>query len=219
MVIVFEPTQATYDALQNRLDKLGKGDAMREVMTLAINDTAEEIKERMHSETKARYAIKEEVYRKGNIRRRKALEGKLESTLKIKGPTLSIWEGYPAEENDADESTGARAMVLNDGVMKELNVKENGHTYKAFLATMKSGHTGIFRRRNKPMQEKNCPRPTERIHKKPRKARESITEIIALSRSKAVEIAYRKEVEVDVMPTYNFRLLQHMNEVVGGLDV
>ena len=91
-------------------------------------------------------------------------------------------------------------MVIKSGAMKELELKANGKSYKAFLAKMKTGHEGIFQRTpGKYMKGHSSSGKT-----KGRKA-------------KAAEMVYEKgNLYTDLQEEISYRLLKHMNAVIGG---
>lgn len=215
MIIGVAPYRASYDAIQKRLEDMGKADHMRSVMLDAINELALETKHRTHQETTAMYTIKGSVFSESDIKKRTSKKN-MEAVLKVKGAPLSIWKGYAATANTG--KTGATAMIKTAGGQKKLEEESGGRTYKAFLATMKKGHESIFRRKdNKFMDEEKRPKPTKRIHrKKARKKREAIEDLITLAKSKAVEMAYKKNVQKDIQVELIYRMLKHMNAVIGG---
>lgn len=214
MIMKIETYRATYDAIQKRLEDMGKADSMRTVMLNAINDLARDIKSSTYQETTGMYAIKNEVFQKNDIRKRTSKQH-LEAVLKVKGSPLGIWEGYEATGNAGTE--GASATIKRAGGRKPLEKKAGGRTYKAFIATMKNGHEGIFQRRDdKFMEEAKRPQPAKRIPRKKRKRREAVEELLTLSRSKAVEMAYRKNIQPGVQNELVHRMLKHMNAVIRG---
>ncbi len=214
MRMQLEPNRVSYDAIQKRLEDMGKADSMRNVMLNAINELALDTKERTYQETTGMYSIKGAKFQKADLKKRTSKK-QMEAVIKISGPTLGIWEGYEASGNEGEK--GASAMIKKAGGMKSLEVKAGGRTYKAFLATIKNGHTEIFRRKSdKFMREENRPQPTKRIPRKKRKKREAIEKLITLSRSKAAEMAYKKNIQADMQNELIFRMQKHMNAVIGG---
>lgn len=200
MVIEIEPVQAVYDSLQKRLDSMGKSDSMKSVMRSAINEVTTSTKEKVHSETRGMYTIKASSFRKSDIKQRNATDSLMQAILTVSGPTLGIRKGYKTRKNSTKK--GASAMVKTAGAMKELNFVEGGKNYRAFLATMSSGHVGIFQRV-----------PGKKMRKKAEK--EAIKEIMSLSRAKAAEVAYREKISMDTEYDLNYSLLKHMNAVIG----
>lgn len=200
MIIKVEPAEAMFLAMQKRLDDLGKGDRAREVMQKAINETASWMKERTYEATKEMYTIKANSFRKSDLKLPKASKTRLRAVIEVKGYTLSLRKAYRSRKNTKRKA--ARALVKNSGAMKELELKSDGNSYKAFLATMASGHEGIFQRvPGKKMRSAS--------------GREAIKEILAMSRAKAVEKAYMEKVDPDKNELY-YRLHKHINAVIGG---
>ncbi|MDE7247549.1 MAG: hypothetical protein K2N43_06650 [Lachnospiraceae bacterium] len=95
--------------------------------------------------------------------------------------------------------------------MKELKIESGGHTYKAFVATMKNvskdgavtEHKGIFQRV-----------PGKRMKKDPR--REAIKQIYGPAKSKAAERAYREKFASDAKRELSYRLYKHIKAMMGG---
>lgn len=199
-MIIIEPAEAMYSALQKRLDEMGKSDRMGEVMMKAINETASWTKDETFRATRDMYTIKAGSFRKSDLELKKATKTRLTAIIKVTGYTLSLRKSYKSRKNT--KKTAARALVRNNGAMKELELKSGGKSYKAFLATMSNGHEGIFQRV-----------PGTKMKNKP--GREAIKEILAMSRSKAVEKAYMERVDPDKNELY-FRLHKHLNAVIGG---
>lgn len=200
MIIKVEPAEAMFLAMQKRLDDLGKGDRAREVMQKAINETASWMKERTYEATKEMYTIKANSFRKSDLKLTKASKTRLRAVIEVKGYTLSLRKAYRSRKNTKRKA--ARALVKSSGAMKELELKSDGNSYKAFLATMASGHEGIFQRvPGKKMRSAS--------------GREAIKEILAMSRAKAVEKAYMEKVDPDKNELY-YRLHKHINAVIGG---
>lgn len=200
MMIKVEPAQAMYLALQKRLDEAGKSESIGEVMMKAINETASWMKEETYNATKGMYTIKAGSFKKSDLKLEKAKKTRLRAVIKVTGHTLSLRKAYKSRKNTRKKA--AQAMVRSGGAMKELEIKSGGRSYKAFLATMSSGHEGIFQRV-----------PGSQMKNKP--GREAIKEILAMAKSKAAEQAYMEKVDPDKNELY-FRLHKHLNEVIGG---
>ncbi len=200
MIFTIEPVQATYNAVEKRLEDMEKGNSMRIVMQRAINETATDTKNRLHSESRRQYTIKASEFKKADIKKTRATERRLEAVVRVSGPTVGIRK-YKFRKNSKYKA--AKAMVLTSGAMKELELKEKGKSYKAFLATMpQSGHEGIFQR---------VPKKTMRGNPK----RQAIKELMSLSKAKASEMVYEKEVSKDRQGELRYRMLKHMNAVIG----
>ncbi len=201
MRITVEPAPALYIALQKELEAMGKGDRTKEVLRKAIRETAKETKERIHSETKATYTIKTASFKKTDIKVTNPSRGSTGALIEIEGSPLGIRKSYQNKKNG--KRKGASAMVKVDGGMKELIIMSGNKQYKAFVATMKTGHEGIFQRV-----------PGERMKKRP--GREKIREIMSMSRAKAAEIVYRDKIKADVKEELSYRIHRHMNAVIYG---
>ncbi|MBD5395603.1 MAG: hypothetical protein HDR71_15385 [Lachnospiraceae bacterium] len=208
MRITVTPTQATFLALQKRLDDFGNGDFMKDAMRKAINEVADDTKNRLHSETRARYTIKASNFKKSDIKKKSATKNHLEATLKVVGPSLGV-DKYKAQKNG--KRKGAKSQVLKSNAMKELEIIANGKSYKAFMATMKneskdgeiSEHEGIFQRV-----------PGARMKHNPQK--EKIKEIMTLSSAHAAGVTYTQEISTDTEYDLNYNLLKHINAVIGA---
>ena len=187
------------EALLKKLDEMGKGDSVKEVMLKAIRETAAWTKTSIYEETKAKYTIKSNSFRKSDIKVKNASKTHLEAFLTVQGGPLSVRKAYRSRKNG--KRKGASILIKNSSSMKELTLNANGRLYKAFLAEMSSGHQGIFQRD-----------PDKTMKSKPN--REAINEIFSLSRSKAAEMAYKERVHVTSELYY--QLHKHMNAIIGG---
>ncbi len=196
MMVEITPDKVTFEAIEKRLKDLGKGDQVNDVLKKAINEVSTEVKNRMHSETKDMYTIKASAFRKSDIKKKTR---KQETVLTVSGARLGIRKAYKTRKNTRRKAAGA--MIRMDGAMKNIDLNAVGRSFKGFLATTHSGHEGIFQRvPDKKM--KNA-------------SKEAIQEITAMSRSKAAEKAYQERIEEDVQDEIRFRLLKHMNTVIG----
>ncbi len=214
MEVSFAPVQATYDALLRRLDSIGKGREMEGLMVKAINETAQEVRKMTDAATRGRYGIKPEYYSGKDLKKRMDRQ-KMEATIKVRGMPENAWKGYLSKGNSGKDAAGV--MVLRRGSMKPVQFKKDGRTFKAFLAEMENGHRGIFQRNpEKKMKKDKRPEWTKREPKKKRKGREAVSQVIALSRSKAVEMAFEDSVRSKVVAELNYALLKHVNAVLGG---
>ncbi len=201
MIVKVEPYQATLDAIQKRMDEMGKGNQMDKVLKKAINEVSKETKSRIYESTKELYTIKSSQFRKADIKQTSMNAKNGGTVLTVRGATIPIRKGYRNRKNT--QKKGARAMIrMAGGALKEMELKANGRSYKAFVATMKSGHEGIFQRV-----------PGEKMKNK---RREAIKELVSLSKSKAAEKAYDEKVRTDMDNEISFRLLKHMHAVIGA---
>lgn len=200
MNFIIEPAESMYLAMQKRLDDFGKGNKINEILIKAINETAVWTKDRTHEETRGMYTIKGGSFKKSDLKLKRASKTRLWAVIKVTGYALSLKKAYKYRSNTKVKA--ARALIKSNGAMKDLELKADGKSYKAFLATMASGHDGIFQRV-----------PGKRMKNRPQK--EAIKEIMALSRAKAAEMAYIKNVDPDKNEIY-YRLHKHMNAIIGG---
>ena len=208
MRIQIAPNQAALDAIQKRLSEMGKEDTFGNVLKKAINEVATAGKNLLYSETRSEYTIKPVEFKKSDIVRKGATARKLIATLSVRGETPGIRKAYKTRKNSKRKSAGA--MVIKSGAMKELELKANGKSYKAFVAKMKTGHEGIFQRT--PGKYMKGYSPSGKT-----KGREAIKEIMAMSKAKAAEMVYEKgNLYSDLQEEISYRLLKHMNAVIGG---
>lgn len=202
MIITVMPVQATMDAIQKRFDEMGRGDEMRNILRKAINDTADWTRTELHARTTRRYTIRRSALKKTDIKRVRALKGKLEAVIKVSGPPLGVYKNYSTSKQG--KRKGAKMAILSSSKKEEILLYANGKTYRAFLASMGTGHEGIYQRV-----------PGKRM--KGSRNREAIKEIVSMSRAKAAETAYREtSVYTDIQAELQYNMLAHMNAVIGG---
>lgn len=208
MKIRIEPYQATLDAIQRRLTDMGKGETFRNALKKAINEVATEGKNLLHNETRSAYTIKTAEFKKSDIVKKSATARRMIAILSVKGKTPGVRKAYKTKKNSKKKAAGA--MVIRAGSMKELELKVNGKSYKAFVAKMKTGHEGIFQRvpgktmKKNPVGEKT-------------KGREAIKEIMAMSKAKAAETVYEKSnLYTELQEEIGYRLLKHINAVLNA---
>lgn len=197
MRFLIEPDKVAYDSILKRVENAGKD--TKEVMKRAINETAAEAKNNLHSETKKTYTIKASQFKKSDIKKKSATAGRLAATLSAKGATVGIRAGYKNRINGKKKA--AQAMIRKDGAMKELELSSGGKTYKAFVARMKTGHEGIFQRVPGSKMKSGHG--------------EKIKELVSISKSKAMEQVYKNGMEREIQEDLSFRMLKHMNAVIG----
>lgn len=210
MIIKVEPYKATLDAIEERLTEMGKEENMHNVMKKAINEVAGVGKDLIYAGTKERYTIRSRAFKKSDIVKKSTSSKHPGATLTVKGEPIGVKEGYQSRKNG--KRKGASAQVIKGSGMKELTITSGGRAYKAFLATMKSGHTEIFQRKPNQYMDKYKPVTGKS------KGREAIKEILSLSKSKAAEVAYKKQgIDTKLHEEITYRMLKHMNAVIGGL--
>ncbi len=202
MIMIIEPYPAAINAIERQLTEMGKESRIKDVLKKAVNETASAGKERIHKETKEMYTIKSGAFKKSDVIKKAPTSSHLVATLTIRGEPIGVRKGYQSRTNG--KRKGASAMVLRSGEMKELKINVGNSVYKAFVATMKNGHKEIFQRV-----------PGEKM--KSNHKREAIKEIVSLSKSKAAEIVYQRNgLYTEFQAEFIFRLLKHMNAVIGG---
>lgn len=212
MIVHIEPYQASIDAIQAQLNRLGYRNAMEGILKRAINETASVGKKRLYEEMASEYAFKDGAISRKDVIRRGVRSGRLEATIRVKGGTLQVFKSYENEENSG--STAAKAKILRSGTLKELELRSGRKSYKAFVATMKNQskengavtHQSIFQRV-----------PGKKMKNDPNK--EAIRVITSLSKAKAAEVVYlRKDIGSELQSEIAFRMLKHMNAVIGGKE-
>ncbi len=209
IIVKVEPYKASLDAIEDRLTEVGKEKSMHDVLKRAINDTAMVGKDKLHAGTKAHYTIKSGAFRESDIVKKSTSSRHPGATLTVKGAPIGVRKGYAYRRNG--KRKGASTRIIASSAMKELKIQSGGHAYRAFMATMESGHIGIFQRI-----------PGAYMKKHPRipgisKGREAIKEIQALSRAKAAEMTYRREkMHSELQAEMTYRMLKHMHAVIGG---
>lgn len=220
MKVIIEPDRAAVNEIQKQLEEMGKGKSVNRALQKAINEVAAAGKNMLFNTTRSTYTIKPSEFKKNDIARKSATLRHLVAVVSVRGSTPGIRKGYKTKKNS--KKVGAKAQILRSGNMKELVREQDGKSYKAFLATMKSGHEGIFQRvPGKPTKEYlKSGGKSKRKFKKPHenKTREAIKEIMAMSKAKAAEMVYLKENMYDqLQDEINSRMMKHMEAVIGGL--
>ena len=204
MIVVIEPRREMLDAVEKRLAAIDKETKMNDVLKKAISEAAKFGKEKLYAETRRYYTIKEEAFKKSDIRKRLVSSKNLRATIIVKGYPLGVYQGYDSRKNE--EAEGAGVQVVTGSAMRELRVYSGGRAYKAFFATMKSRHEGIFQRKPEEYMRKRKP-----VYGKS-KGREAIKEIQSLSKAKAAEMVYRRiGLGSDIQEEIQFCMLKHMN--------
>lgn len=205
MIISIEPYPAAINAIEKRLTELGKKDRMRDVLKKAVNEAAGSAKDRIYEEVHDAYTLK--GFKKGDIKKKNSTARNFGATLTVRGETLGAGKYYQRRKNS--KRTGAKLKILRAGMMQELELQYGQSAYKAFMATMKSGHEGVFQRVPGKYMKKHMPGRNT-------KGREAIKEIMSLSKAKAAEMVYEREgMYTELQEELTFRLLKHMNAVTG----
>lgn len=206
MIVKVEPYQATINAIENCLNDMGKESYMQSVLKKAIKEVADKGKSDIYTSVKKRYAVK--GLKKADIKKTNSTSKNPGVTLTVKGRPLGIKGNYQHRKNSA--SVGAKAKILRSGTMKEIKKNGGNDAYRAFVATMASGHEAVFQRLPGKYMKKHGPTGMS-------KGREKIEEKYSLSKSKAAEVVYKKEDMYSKMQEeISFRLLKQMHAVTGG---
>ena len=129
-----------FDKISKQLASIPK-DAPK-ILATALNQTARDAQKILLKEAKDSYTIKPKYFNKGSqgLQIRKATTRTLSAMLDSKGEPIDLYNF----KNRATE-TSTRASVKKGGGMKNLLIEDRW----AFVATMKSGHTGLFQRAGK----------------------------------------------------------------------
>ncbi len=136
-MIKIELEQNTYEEIQKRLKGIGK--KAKSVSKKAVNETAKKTEKDIINDIKENYTAKKAAL-KGTTKVKKALVKNLSATIEIKSNAISAKKGYETKSNT--KKIAARLKVLQNGSRKTLELEGR----KAFLATMKNDHVGIFQR-------------------------------------------------------------------------
>lgn len=117
------------------------GDDGPNVLKLAINDTARKAKTGLAKNVSKAYAIKQKDFKQFETIQY-ATKSKLSAKVNIRSQVLTVYKYFQYKPNvPGIGGRGARIKVLKNESLSEVG------TPKLFIATMKSGHTGIFQRR------------------------------------------------------------------------
>lgn len=208
IVVSAKPSSVAIDAIEKRLAELGKENRMNDVLKKAVNEVAGYAKDRIYEEVHDTYTLK--GFKKADIKKKNGTAKSFGATLTVRGETLGVGKYYQRRKNS--KRIGAKVKILRAGMMQELEVQYGQSAYKAFMAEMKSGHEGIFQRVPGKYMKKHMPGRNT-------KGREAIKEITSLSKAKAAEMVYEREgMYAELQEELTFRLLKHMNAVIGGLE-
>ncbi len=201
VVVSAKPSSVAIDAIEKRLNELGKESRMNDVLKKAINETAAKGKKELWKGVKRTYTLKE--FTAGDVKKKSYSARHPGAVLTVTGPVLGIVKNYEMMPNvDKD---AAKLKVFRSGALKALEIHNSTSVYKAFVERMKSSHVGIFQRV-----------PNKRMKSNPKKS--AIKEIMSLSKSKAAEMIYEKNgMHTELQEELIVRLHKHMNAVIGGL--
>lgn len=132
-----ELEQNAYEEINKKLKELGKTSSS--VLKKAVNEAAKKAEKEIPNEIKENYTTKRSAL-KGATKIKKATVKSLSATITVKSNAISAKKGYETKKNT--KKIAARLKVLQENSLKKLELEGR----KAFLATMKNGHTGVFQR-------------------------------------------------------------------------
>lgn len=134
-MITYQVDQASLQRVQRKLGTMQSKAPI--VISRALNKTAVSARQRLATRAQAAYTVKSGGFKK-DMQIKKASSGNLVAEIRSQGKPLKIVKfKYSAS------SSGAKADITKSG-LKPLIMGN----IKAFRATMKSGHSGIFQRRS-----------------------------------------------------------------------
>ncbi len=132
-----ELEQSSYEEINKKLKEIGKTSSS--VLKKAVNETAKKAEKDIINDIKENYTVKKSAL-KNTTKVKKATVKSLSATITIKSNAISAKKGYETKKNT--KKIAARLKVLQESSLKKLELEGR----KAFLATMKNDHTGIFQR-------------------------------------------------------------------------
>lgn len=135
-------TDEAFTDIVSRLDKLPYEIPKERILKTAMTATARQARKQLIKDNKQRYALKKSGTFSRESKVIAAKTSKLEATVLASGPKHKLYE-FTSRQNTA--RLAARAKVLKEAPLKALEVDNR----KAFVATMESGHQGIFQRKTK----------------------------------------------------------------------
>lgn len=141
-MIVYVP-EDVIERLNRQLQKTPE--QIPDVLRKTINDTAKSARKEVAAKAQETYTVKSGTFNK-SMKIENATQKYLQATIYTEGSPTVLY-GFKRRKNIG--STAAKAQVLASGSLKELVLKggaDNGKDLKAFVQTIKSGHTGIFQR-------------------------------------------------------------------------
>ncbi len=118
VVVSAKPSSVAIDAIEKRLNELGKESRMNDVLKKAINETAAKGKKELWKGVKRTYTLKE--FTAGDVKKKSYSARHPGAVLTVTGPVL--------------------------GIVKNYEIHNSTSVYKAFVERMKSSHVGIFQR-------------------------------------------------------------------------
>ena len=180
-------TDETFTDIVSRLDKLPYEIPKERILKTALTATARQARKQLIKDNKQRYALKKSGTFSRESKVIAAKTSKLEATVLASGPKHKLYE-FTSRQNTA--RLAVRAKVLKESPLKALEVDNR----KAFVATMGSGHQGIFQRKTKsrnPIVELVSPTAADmfgRVARKPEVA-ELVYDMLAKEVEKRIEKA------------------------------
>ena len=133
--MLYIDTATELDYIEARLKDVPEKIASKRILKTALTAAARQAR-------KQRYALKKSGTFSRESKVIAAKTSKLEATVLASGPKHKLYE-FTSRQNTA--RLAARAKVLKESPLKALEVDNR----KAFVATMESGHQGIFQRKTK----------------------------------------------------------------------
>ena len=167
-------------------------DKSKLVLRAAINNAAKQIEKQMVDETNATYKFQG---RKAGIKSantiKKATVGRMEATIKAKGPANELLDFQVSPRTYFPAGRGAPKWVKSRG-RKDRKLTRvarfpsaSGDKYKGFVVKFKSGHLAMVERV-----------PGKSMRGKPHK--EAIESLYSIATPKMEEVSYRDKIEADV---------------------
>ena len=140
--MLYIDTATELDYIEARLKDVPEKIASKRILKTALTAAARQARKQLIKDNKQRYALKKSGTFSRESKVIAAKTSKLEATVLASGPKHKLYE-FTSRQNTA--RLAARAKVLKESPLKALEVDNR----KAFVATMESGHQGIFQRKTK----------------------------------------------------------------------
>lgn len=131
------------DQNMKQIKKLLKqlGNKGPDVLRMAINDTARKARAGIPKNVSKIYTIKQKDFKQFETVQF-ATKARLTAKINIKSQVLTVYKYFQSKPNvPGIGGKGARIKVMKNSSFSEVG------TPKLFVATMRSGHTGVFQRR------------------------------------------------------------------------
>lgn len=183
-------TNMEVEYIARKLSILPDSTASKRILKTALTEAARQARKQMITDNKQRYALKKSGAFSRESKTVPAKASKLEAAVLSTGAKHKLKE-FTSRKNTV--RLPVRAKVLKESPLKKLQVENR----KAFIATMSSGHTGIFQRETKkrnPIKEFCAPSTPDmfgQVAKKPETG-EFIYDILAKEVEKRIDIEINK---------------------------